>query len=83
MELKFLIVSDTHEAYEILEEIVSKESENIDFIIHSGDYANIKYEEKHLPEVQDQGLEIYKTTIEILKKAQKPIFTVPGNVNVT
>ena len=80
MQITFLIVSDSHTEYENLTEIVNKEKENIDFIIHSGDFANIKFEEKESPEVQQKGLEIYKRTIDILKEAQKPIICVPGNV---
>lgn len=80
VEKVFLIVSDSHKAYENLEEIVAREGSKIDYIIHSGDFANIMDPEKHIKEVQEDGLAVYQTSIDILKKAGKPIFCVPGNV---
>ena len=81
--VRFLLVSDTHEAYDILREIVNKESENIDYIIHSGDFANIPDPEKHIPEIQAKGLQIYIDTLAILKSSGKPVICVPGNVMST
>ena len=78
--IKFLLVSDTHEAYDLLREVVSKESGNIDYIIHSGDFSNITYPEKDIPEVQAKGLQAYVETISILKSSGKPVICVPGNV---
>ena len=79
-EIRILIVSDSHKEYTTLEEIIEKESNGIDMIIHSGDFANITEEEKHLEEIQQDGLEVYTKTINILKRLNKPIICVPGNV---
>jgi Icc-related predicted phosphoesterase len=80
MEIKILVVSDTHAAYDVLDKVVEKEKEAIDCIIHSGDFANLQPDQKHLLEAQLEGLEVYENTIKILKKAGKPIVCVPGNV---
>ena len=79
-EIIILFVSDSHTEYLNLEEIIAKESPNIDLIVHSGDFANIKHPEKDQPAVQQEGVEVFLTTISILKKAQKPIICVAGNV---
>lgn len=80
MSKKALLVSDTHNCLNVLQHIVNKE--DFDFVIHSGDFANITEEEKHSPEAQNNGVEIYKNTIEILKSKGKPIIAIPGNVRV-
>jgi predicted phosphodiesterase len=43
MELKILLVSDSHDHFDNLNQIVS-ENDNFDFIFHSGDFANIPSE---------------------------------------
>ena len=82
MEIRLLIVSDTHEGYNNLIDIVARESENIDIIVHCGDFGNMQAEEKHLQEVQEEGREIYLRTINFLKQAGKPIVSIPGNVRI-
>lgn len=78
-----LLVSDSHEGYANLEKIIETEGSQVDYIIHSGDFGTIMEEEKHLPEIQQKGLTAYQSTIDILKRAGKPIFCVPGNVLFT
>lgn len=73
---KILVVSDTHEAFDLLSEIVSIESD-ADLIIHSGDFANI---DGWSDSAQDQAMSTFEQTIEILKRLNKPIICVPGNV---
>ena len=76
---KILVVSDTHEAFELLSQVVSIESDS-DLIIHSGDFANIDgWDDSG----QDQALSTFERTINILKTLKKPIICVPGNVILT
>ena len=76
---KILLVSDTHEAWDNLREIVSRE-QAVDLIVHGGDFANIKDQEKTTSEAQEKGLQIFNKTVEILRESNKPVVCVPGNV---
>lgn len=76
---KLLLVSDTHENYDTVEEIVKLESDS-DLIIHSGDFSNINGWDET---VQSHAMDAYKRTIEILKSLNKPIICIPGNVSTT
>lgn len=78
--LKFLLVSDTHAGFENLTEIVRREIGNFDYVIHSGDFANILDSEKHLVEEQKKGEDIYRETLRVLKTGGKPVICIPGNV---
>lgn len=77
--MKILVISDTHENYETIEDIISQESDS-DLIIHSGDFSNINGWDDS---AQDHALSAFKQTIQILKKLNKPIICVPGNVFLT
>lgn len=79
MKLKILCVSDTHEAFEILDKIVNTEKD-IDLIIHSGDFASIDgWDETK----QSLALEVFNRTVEIMRSSGKPVICVLGNVKST
>jgi len=74
--MKVLLISDTHENYDTVEEIVRREAD-CDLIIHSGDFSNINGWDES---AQSHAVEAFKQTIGILRSLNKPIVCVPGNV---
>jgi Icc-related predicted phosphoesterase len=82
MRLKLLLLSDTHAAFSTISQILSENLDS-DLIIHSGDFANIKDQEKHLSSAQSSGYTIFTETISLLQSLNKPIVLVPGNVIFT
>jgi Icc-related predicted phosphoesterase len=78
MRVKILSVSDTHEAFETLESVVDKEAD-VNIVLHSGDFASIDGWDLNK---QDEALEVFRRTVEILKKSGKPVLCVPGNVRI-
>ena len=69
MKVKILCVSDTHEAFEVLEKIVSTEKD-IDLVIHSGDFATINgWDETK----QSEAIDSFNRTIDILRSYGKPV----------
>mmetsp|Transcript_10162 Transcript_10162/g.10099 ORF Transcript_10162/g.10099 Transcript_10162/m.10099 type:complete len:132 (+) Transcript_10162:2-397(+) len=77
MELKLLIVSDSHECYDTLSTIIDRSDPDI--ILHAGDFCNIPLEFIEDAKYIEEARESIQRQVDILARKGKPIYIIPGN----
>lgn len=79
-ELTLLCVSDTHEHYQGLARVMTLAAQmKVDYVIHSGDWTNLKKEEQSDPLKVAEAEASIASQLSQLESLVKPVLYIPGN----
>jgi len=82
-QIRVLLCSDTHGKKEGLDKVLSyvnSSKVHYDFVLHAGDFSNIKFDQHSDPMEESKALNDATETLKAIKDQLKvPIFFIPGN----